>query len=137
MNPRISKSDQTTVRGRLRKAEQFMEAADTIHELADDERDIADAYVTLCVHAGIAASDAICGAALGQHVQGDDHNAAIAHLSKVRPDGRGLAEALRTLLAMKTRADYSHERINTGDRKRAGRAAQKLVSVARDRRMSF
>lgn len=68
MTTRTSKSDEATVIGRLRKAEQFMEAADTIHELADDERDVADAYVTLCVHAGIAASDAICGAALGEHV---------------------------------------------------------------------
>lgn len=136
MTTRIGKTGPATVEGRLRKAEQFMEAADTIHELADDERDVADAYVTLCVHAGIAASDAICGAALGQHVRGDDHSAAVAQLSKVRPNGRDLAESLRTLLSMKTRAGYSHERVSAHDRKRAGRAAQKLLSAARDRRIS-
>lgn len=113
-----------------------MEAADTINDIADDARDVADAYVTLCVHAGIAASDAICGYALGEHVQGDDHSAAVTHLSKVRPDGRELAESLRTLLSMKTRAGYSHERVSANDRKRAGRAAQKLLRAAANRRVS-
>jgi hypothetical protein len=135
MTPRVNTSDPATVEGRLRKAHQFMEAAETINELADDEQDVADAYVTLCVHAGIAASDAICGAALGQHVHGDDHNAAIAQLSKVRPNGRNLAESLRALLSMKTRAGYSHERVGANDRKRATRAAQKLLSAARDKRI--
>jgi hypothetical protein len=40
--------------GRLRKAEQFLDAAETIREFSDDEHDVGDAYVTLCVHAGIA-----------------------------------------------------------------------------------
>jgi len=35
-----------------------------ISELADEHEDVADAYVTLCVHAGIAASDVICCATL-------------------------------------------------------------------------
>jgi hypothetical protein len=49
--------------GRLRKAEQFLRAANLV-------RDVADAYSTLCVHAGIAASDVICCARLGEHAQG-------------------------------------------------------------------
>lgn len=47
-------------RGRLRKADQFMEAANLIRDIADEYEDVADAYVTLCVHAGIAA--------LGRHL---------------------------------------------------------------------
>jgi len=55
--------------GRLAKAKQFMEAADFIETLADDATDVADAYVTLCVHTGIAAADVICCARLDVHVR--------------------------------------------------------------------
>jgi hypothetical protein len=136
MTPRVRKCDEATVAGRLRKAEQFMESGETIREFAADEGDIGDAYVTLCIHAGIAASDVICCIALGEHVQGDDHNEAIAHLSSVRPDGKSLGNALRTLLMMKTRAGYSHQQVSTADRKRAQRATENLLSAARRRRIS-
>jgi hypothetical protein len=65
-------------RGRLRKAEQFIDAAGTVRDFADGHEDVADAYVTLCVHAGIAASDVICCASLGEHAQGEDHGEAAA-----------------------------------------------------------
>jgi len=65
---KLQKCDETTIQVRFRKAEQFMESADTIREFADDESDIGDAYVTLCVHAGVAAADVICCIALGEHV---------------------------------------------------------------------
>jgi hypothetical protein len=45
---KLHKCDETTIAGRLRKAEQFMEGAETIREFAGDEGDIGDAYVTLC-----------------------------------------------------------------------------------------
>jgi hypothetical protein len=51
------------VQGRLRKAGSFLDAANVIHEFADQDEESADVYVTLCVHAGIAASDVICRAA--------------------------------------------------------------------------
>jgi hypothetical protein len=44
-------------RGRLNKATQFLEAADIIATLTEDEAELIDAYITLCVHAGIAAND--------------------------------------------------------------------------------
>lgn len=134
MTSKLHRSSEATIAGRLRKAEQFMEGAETIRELADDEHDVADAYVTLCVHAGIAAADVICCIALGEYVQGESHNEAVAHLSKVRPDGRGLGNSLRTLLRMKTRAGYSHEPADARDRKRAQRAAERLLNAARERR---
>jgi len=136
MTPRVRECDETTIAGRLRKAEQFMEGGETIRELAADESDVGDAYVTLCIHAGIAAADVICCTALGKHVQGDDHNEAVAHLSSVRPDGKSLGNALRTLLMMKTRAGYSHQQVSTIDRKRAQRAAEKLLDAAHQRRIS-
>jgi hypothetical protein len=120
-------------RGRLRKAEQFYSAAETIRELADDEDDVGDAYVTLCVHAGIAASDAICCAVLGEHAQGESHVEAVQLLRRVRPDGVELGSALQTLLGFKTRAGYSAESVNADMRKRAHRAAEKLLLAARER----
>jgi hypothetical protein len=96
---------------------------------------VGDAYVTLCIHAGIAAADVICCIALGEHVQGEDHNEAVTHLSSVRPDGKSLGNSLRTLLMMKTRAGYSHQQVSATDRKRAQRAADKLLNAARQRRI--
>ena len=73
--------------GRLAKAKQFQLAANTISTIMDDQV-IADAYVTLCVQAGIAAADVICCAKLGEHHQGENHNEAIALVAKSRQDGR-------------------------------------------------
>jgi hypothetical protein len=133
---RVKDCDETTRTGRWRKAEQFLDAAATIRDLADDESDIGDAFVTLCVHAGVAASDVICCAALGHFVQGEDHNQAIAELSKVRPDGKQLGRDLRALLAMKTRAGYGAPAVNAEQRKRAWRRAERLVDSARSQRAS-
>ncbi|WP_194164879.1 hypothetical protein [Pseudactinotalea sp. HY160] len=55
MTPRTRPADDNLRRGRLSKAEQFAEAAATVHAVADEAGDVAGAYVTLCVHAGIAA----------------------------------------------------------------------------------
>ena len=126
--------DEATISGRLRKAEQFLDAAETIREFADDEHEVGDALVTLCVHAGIAATDVLCCVALGEHAQGEDHNQALELLGRVRPGGDELAKALRPLLGMKTRAGYSHLTASADDRKRALRHASKLVRAARDRR---
>lgn len=62
----------------MTKAKQFVEAAETVESLADDAKDVADAYVTLCVHAGIAAADVIGCKRLGEHPRGEDHTAAVA-----------------------------------------------------------
>lgn len=136
MSPRVRRADAALIEGRMHKAEQFMEGAETIRDLADDQQDVGDAYVTLCVHAGIAAADVICCIALGGHVQGEDHNGAIDHLSKVRPNGAELGGCLRTLLNMKTRAGYDYRHVSTRDRKRAARAAENLLANAKRRHAS-
>jgi hypothetical protein len=122
-------TDQIT-RGRLRKAAQFLEAADIVQEGADGEHEIGDAFVTLCVLAGIAAADTICCAALGEHAQGDDHTQATAMLERVRPDGTVLATALGALLAMKTKASYGELPMSGEQRVRAYRRAKQLVDAA-------
>lgn len=66
--------------GRLRKAERFLSAADLVRDLAKEHEDVADAFATLCVHAGIAASDVICCARLGEHAQGENHSETVALL---------------------------------------------------------
>lgn len=119
--------------GRLRKAEQFHDTAETILELADDQSEVGDAYVTLCVHAGIAAADAICCSALGEHAQGESHADAVGLVRRVRPDGSDLANALNTLLGLKTRAGYSAQAVSAEMRKRAKRSSEKLLVAARDR----
>ena len=134
MTPRTRPCKESTIAGRLRKAEQFLDAAETIRDFADDERDVGDALVTLCVHAGIAAADVLCCVALGEHAQGEDHSEALDLLVRVRPDGDELTKSLRPLLGMKTRAGYSHRTVTSDDRKRALRHATKLVRAARDRR---
>jgi hypothetical protein len=100
----------------MAKAAQFYLAAETIATTIDDQ-DIADAYVTLCVDAGIAAADAICCARLGQHALGDDHQEAVALLSKA---DRANAKHLKVLLDMKTRSGYSAVATSKTDQKRAG-----------------
>jgi hypothetical protein len=120
-------------RGRLAKAKQFHDAAELIREFAENEAEVGDAVVTLLVHAGIAAADAICCAALGEHAQGENHVEAVQHLKRVSPDGDKLSEALHSLLSAKTRAGYSAEPVNADMRKRTKRAADVLVAAAKDR----
>lgn len=121
------------MRGRRRKAEGFMTAANIIDDLPDDTADMADAFVTLCIHAGIAAADVICCRDLGKHAQGESHDEAVGLLAQVRPDGSELAKALRVLLGMKTKAGYSSRPVNNDERKRAARQAERLLTAARER----
>lgn len=115
-------------RGRLRKAEQFIQAADLIRDMADESNEVADAYVTLCVHAGIAASDVICCASLGEHAQGENHSEAVGMLTKANESA---AKHLNTLLKLKTKSGYSHTPVTADEFKRAGRAVNALIENAR------
>ena len=92
-----------------------------------DDQQIADAYVTLCVHAGIAAADVICCARLGKHSVGDDHQAAVALLNRA---DKVSAKHLKALLDMKTRSGYSPTLTSGSDQTRAGRAAAALLRTA-------
>ena len=125
--------DHAIAAGRLDKAVEFYEAAATVGDLADDEADVRDAIVTLLVHAGIAAADVITCKALGQFSLGSDsHDEAVGLLRTVsQPDGKDLAKRLSTLLGVKTKAAYTHRPVTAEERKRAQRAAEKLVTAAR------
>lgn len=108
-------------RGRLNKCSQFLGAAELIRDFADEDSQVADAYVTLCVHAGVAASDVICCARLGKFSQGEDHVEAVKLLSDAE---REEAKHLRTLLNLKTKAGYSHMPATTDDCKRAAQPSR-------------
>jgi hypothetical protein len=133
MANRLHDCDEATMRGRLAKAEQFLEVAENTRDLAADEADVGDALVSLYVLAGIAASDVLCCKSLGHYVQGDDHQQAVAELSKVTPGGKALGRDLRALLALKSRAGYGATSVRAEDRKRACRRAENLVEAARSR----
>jgi len=103
-----------------------MEAAEITDQLDDDHK-LRDAVVTLLIHSGIASSDVICCKRLGEYHVGDDHSAAATLLARVDKD---LAEQLRRLLSMKTKAAYSGAPSGADDLKTARRAAQKLLEAA-------
>jgi hypothetical protein len=113
--------------GRLAKARQFAEAASAVLTLTDEADEVADAFVTLAVHAGIAAADVICCARLGVHANGERHDDAVALLKRADP---AAAKALRVLLGMKTSAGYSAMPVSTTDRRRAERAMDALLATA-------
>jgi hypothetical protein len=137
MSGRTRPCDDKIRRGRLRKAEQFWAAAEAVRELADDEAEFGDVYVTLCVHAGVAAADVVCCSALGEHCVGEDHAEAVALLRRTRPNGEDLARALSVLLGMKTRAGYGASPVNATDRKRAQRQVERILRAAQDRAARF
>ena len=121
------KADAAVRVGRLAKANQFASVAHDVLDLADEAHDVADAFVTLAVHAGIAASDAICSARLGAYHQGDRHEDAIALLKKADAQA---AKSLSVLLAMKTLAGYGYTPVSSEKRVRAERAMDALVAAA-------
>jgi hypothetical protein len=80
MTPRTRRCEEATMSGRLRKAEQFLEAAGTIREFADDEHEVGDALVTLCVHGGIGRRRALlCRARRARHGRGPQRGARPAY----------------------------------------------------------
>ncbi len=125
---RTKKCTQLTRRARLSKGEQFSETADII-ETVLEENDLIDAYITLCVHAGIAAADVICCARLGMHASGDAHDEAVPLLRKI---DQKAATDLKTLLDMKTPASYSDAPLSVTKRRQAKRAADRLMEMARE-----
>lgn len=86
--------------------------------------------VSNAVHAGIAASDAICCAVLGLHPTGDDHQAAARLLASVGRQALEPAKALTALLRVKAKAQYQTATIGRADATAAVRRAAALVEAA-------
>lgn len=131
MTLRVRPCTKQTADGRQRKATQFLPAAELIRQQARTEEDVADALVTLCVPAGIAAADVICCKDLRSHAIGEDHTQAVSLVKTVRHGGPKLAADLGALLRMKTKAAYGEEPVSAAERTRAYRRALQLVTAAR------
>ena len=123
---RTTACGKATRTGRLRKAGQFLDAAAIVQTMSEGETDLEDAYVTLCVHSGIASSDVICCAVLGKHARGESHDEAIALLKTADADA---AKHLSVLLGLKSKAGYTALAIGPSDVKRAQRAAERLFEL--------
>jgi len=125
---RTKECSASIIQGRLSKANQFIDAAEMIREFADEEAEVADAYVTLCVLAGIAASDVICCSSLGRHARGDNHAEATSLLASADQEA---AKHLQALLRLKTKAGYGHTPATKDEVKKANRAVDLLIEKAR------
>jgi hypothetical protein len=116
-----------TSAGRLKKAREFRIAAELVEGGSAGRDALNDAYVTMCVHAGIAAADVLCCRRLNVHHQGESHDEAVTLLGRV---DRTLAGDLATLLRKKTASAYTEMPSSGSDRKQAKRAMERLVDAA-------
>lgn len=122
MTGRTRKCSAVIQAGRLKKATEFHDAGALVEDHAPN------AAVDLYVVAGIAAADVICCIRLGIYATGENHNEAVGLLKKA---DAGVAKHLGTLLGLKAKVAYTHQSVSSDDRKKASRAASKLVEAAR------
>ncbi len=97
------------VRQRAGTAREHLQVALERLALVDGKSDpSAEAQVAAsnAISAGIAATDAICGAVLGERASDQDHRAAVDLLATVQPDGSKLAGKLRRILKDKSLLQY-------------------------------
>lgn len=114
-------------RAHLRKARQFLDAADV--ELSGE---LYDAAASSAVLAGINAKDAICLRLTGRTGKTDNHQAAVGELARAGPAGKALEATFRRLIGMKTAAQYQAAPISAGDARRAVEWATRIVEAAGD-----
>ena len=112
-------------RGRRQVAEKYLAVA----RLIDSEDGTAiNVCIGVTVLAAIAASDAICIAALQERYAGQDHLAAADLLDRVDPN---LGKSLRGLVTLKNNSHYGFGLLTPTQRTTALRSAAALVDEAR------
>lgn len=133
--PPTTPGDPSFMRGRLDKAKNFLESAETLLTVGSTDGVLnpsspyAISFVDLCVDAGIAAADAICVKTIGRYNSGA-HNDGVAVLQSATD--RSTAKHLDALVRVKTRAAYSARPVDAADIHNAGEAARALVAAAQD-----
>lgn len=120
-------TDRADALRRLRDAREFHEAGVSLRDTAPKPA------ISLFVQAGIAASDALCGLALGEYWRGDAHLGATRLLSETGEDGKSAARALRTLLGFKDGVQYTSASFNTAEVLRAERCSAAILTSAERR----
>lgn len=108
------------------KAEEYVAAAASELEA---ERYIA--ATSLAIHAAINASDAVCGARLGQRAAGEDHDQVLTLLKQAGADGAMIEKELRRLLPLKTKTEYEPDDVAPSIATKAVERAQRCVTIAR------
>jgi len=106
---RTVKTTPTDLRQRAGTAREHLEVALERLALVDGKLEpsaAAQVAASNAINAGIAATDAICGAVLGERANDPDHRAAVDMLATVKPDGSTLAGKLRRLLKNKSLLQY-------------------------------
>lgn len=133
MSGRVATMTAADVKIRAGHAHSFLSTLRLVQELGSDaEIDDTDNIVgSLAVLAGIAASDAMCGRALGQRSVGESHADAVRLLSQLRR-GAPLASDLKRLLGEKSNSQYSPRYISADTARRMAKWAQRLVSAMDD-----
>ncbi|PZU36177.1 MAG: hypothetical protein DI573_14190 [Microbacterium sp.] len=111
--------------GRRAQAEGFWRDAEDLAALATGSP---NTLVTLYVHAGIAAADAICCARLGEYSTSGNHSDAVALLT--RADAT-LAPALQRLISVKSAAGYGAISMSSQRITDSRKAAERLIAALR------
>lgn len=137
MTPRTaytSPGDDSTRRGRLAKAREFLESAEVLRDMGTEAgvftaaSPLADSVVSLCVLSGIASADALCIRRTGRYYKGSDHVAAVPVLAAATD--RSTAKHLSALLQVKTLAEYDARSVDDRDIVEALGAAEALLAAA-------
>lgn len=116
-------------RTRLRAAQAYLQVAELV--LDEQGRDeFLNVSAGLAVLAGVAASDAICAARLGQISRGQDHRDAANLLEQAVTGGRALAQTFLRLIDMKDEAHYGVFVVASRRARDAVKWARRLVDAA-------
>lgn len=128
---RTAKTTPAELRQRAGTAREHLQVARERLALVEGKPDpsaAAQVAASNAISAGIAATDAICGAVLGERANDQDHRAAVELLASVKPDGSTLAGKLRRLLKDKSLLQYGGY-CTTAVARTAVRDAQALVDA--------
>lgn len=126
---RTSPCSAADAQNRFTQARKFAEVARLV---ADEGHDVefSSAATSLCVLAGIAASDAACCKELGERARGQDHREAAELLERVEPGGREVSQSLRKLLNVKDKSQYAFTDVGGSELRAALRQAESLLTFA-------
>lgn len=129
MSTRTQRMTPTDVATRASHARAFIVAADLVDALADDAgiETKSNLLGSLAVLAGIAASDAICGNALGERAASENHADAVAVMKRATPPSDSGPAQLKRLLDAKTTTQYSSTLIGETKANELLTAARRLV----------
>lgn len=112
-------------RAHLAQAEEYLRAAEDALSHGHNKAATGNA-----VTAAVNAADAVTGAVLGNRWSGD-HGGSVAHVQTAGDAGRQIAKHLRTVLPLKSAAQYGAEPISPARAKSCVTAARRAVEIAR------